>query len=52
MEKLLDVVVLECLNTSRWLKGRQLSSKPPGNCNANESHVDHSTDLGIGLTLS
>lgn len=52
VERLLDVVVLNCLNTSRWVKGRQVSSKPPGNCNANESHIDHPTDLGKRLASS
>ena len=40
VKRLLEVVVLKCLNTSRWVKGRQVSSKPPGDCNANESHID------------
>ena len=52
MEGLLDVVVLECLNTFGRVKRRQVSFKPPGNCNVNESHVDHSTDLGKRLALS
>lgn len=52
MERLFDVVVLECLNASRWFKGVQVSSKTPGNCNANESHIDHPTDLGKRLALS
>ncbi len=51
VERLLDVVVLKCLNAPCWVKSRQVSSKPPGNCNANESHIDHSTDLGKGLAL-
>ena len=45
VKRLLEVVVLKCLNTSRWVKGRQVSAKPPGNCNANESHIDQPTDL-------
>ncbi len=51
VERLLEVVVLKCLNASGWFKRRQVSSKTPGNCNANESHIDHSTDLGKGLGL-
>ena len=45
MKRLLDVVVLKCLNTPCWVKGRQVSSKTPRNCNANESHIYHPTDL-------
>ena len=52
VKRLLDVVVLDRLNTSRWVEGRQVSSKTPGNRNANESHIDHPTDLGKRLTLS
>ena len=52
VERLLDVVELKCLNASGWVKRRQVSSKTPGNCNANENHIDHSTDLGKGLALS
>lgn len=49
VKRLLDVVVLDCLNTSSGVKGRQVSSKTPGDCNANESHIDHPTDLGERL---
>ena len=52
VKRLLDVVVFKCLNTSRWVKGRQVSSKAPGNCNANETHIDHPTDLGKRLALA
>ena len=52
VERLLDEVVLDRLNTSRWVKGRQMSSKPPGNCDAKENHIDYPTDLGNQLALS
>ena len=51
VERLLNVVVLDCLNTSRWVKGRQVSSKPPGNCDAKDNHVDYPTDLWKRLAL-
>lgn len=52
MKRLLDVVEFECLNTSRRVEGDKVSSKPPGNCNANESHIDQPTDLRKRLALS
>ena len=52
VKRLLDVVIFNCLNTSRWVKGRQVSSKPPGNCNADESHIDQPADLGKRSVLS
>lgn len=52
VKRLLDGVVFERLNASRWVQGRQVSSKPSGNCNANESHIDHPTDLRKRLALS
>ena len=52
VKRLLDVVVLEGLNTPSWVKGRQVSSKPPGNRNANESHINHPTDLAKRLAFS
>lgn len=52
MERLLDGVVLECLGNLRCVKGRQVSSKAPGNCDTKESHVDHPTDLGRRSALS
>ena len=52
VERLLYVVVLDCLDTSRWVKGLQMSSKAPGNCDAKEDHIDYPTDLGKQLALS
>ena len=52
MKRLLDSFVLECLNTSCSVKGCQMSSKSPGDCDADESYVDHPTELGKRLALS
>ena len=45
-KRLLDVLILKCLDTSRRVKGCQVSSITSGNCSANERNMDYATYLG------